>query len=729
MGTHTVWLTDAVATMTEKLYAVTGDGIKSIPLDQLTNWAEFGNVPWATGRIGEKGVQELAASVAFLYRAVELRASSLVVVPWSIYRANGEETVWSSVDPMPPAGFDGFADLQEILYRMEASLCLVSTAYLARLRNRIRTVGVQWLDPNTMTPMWTQQGLTHFQRASMFDTRNMPPEDVIYIWQKGLSEIYPKRSAVHAALAAANALYALDAFVANFFSRGAIKATLLTVKQQPLPAESEKLKSWWQRTVSGMRNAFASEVVSAEVEPVVIGEGISELSNTDLSQEKREDICTALGVPHSLLMSDAANMATAETDRKNFYEMTVLPQCNLIERQLNQQLWMPMGLRMTFQPQSMSIFQEDENRKAEAFGVYVEKGVKPSIAAQLLGIELPEGYEYTDLDPEPQPAPIIVQQVDAQPVPGLPAPEEDDTDDDEKQRDEERKRFVRWAKKRVHPDVADFKSVFLTDEEKEALLDEISPLPFDLPEIYTLDAVRAMILQLDPDDDEKEQKVRMALERRHKRNLHQVFMEMYETLYPGASTFEDEAAQLARIERSIRSGTKVKDELESMLIDSADLGVSVAVSQLEGVGYSFDWTLANTRARDWARQHAGTLVQGIDQTNLNALREATARWVNNGQPLQSLISDLAPLFGEKRAAMIAATEVSRAYAEASALAYMESDVVAEVEWCVANDERQCPQCSALAGTRTPLGQDFDGGHSVPRHPRCRCWIRPVLKGL
>lgn len=719
MGEYAVWRKGAAALMTEKLYAL-GNGIKSIPLDQLHSWAEFGNVPWATGRIGEKGVQELASTVAFLYRGIELRASSLAVVPWSIYRAKGEDTVWSSEDPMPPPELQGFADLQEILYRTEASLCLVSAAYLARLRNRIRTAGIQWLDPNTMTPMWTPQGLTHFQRASMFETRNMTPEEVVYIWQKGLSEVYPKRSAAYAALAAANALSALDAFVAGFFSRGAIKATLLTVNQQPLPAEASRLKAWWNRTVSGVRNAFASEVISAEVKPVVIGEGISELSNTDLSQEKREDISTALGVPHSLLMSDAANMATAESDRKNFYEMTVLPQANLIERQLNAQLWMPMGLRMTFAPQEMGIFQEDETRRAEAFATYVAAGIKPSIAAELLGVELPEGFTYVDLDTEP---PIVVQEVGDQQSHALP-----ELEDNADEKEAERKRFVRWAKKRANPCAEDFRSAILSEADKEALLGDMGIVPFGMTGgTYTPDAVKAMILQLDPDDPEAEQKIRMGLEGKSAKTLRQAFLQMYETLIPGAMTFADEAAQLAEMERLIRSDSKVRDAIERMLVDSADLGVSVAVSQLEGVGYGMDWTMPNTQAREWAKQYAGTLVQGIDQTNMNTLREATSRWINNGEPLQSLVDDLAPLFGRSRAELIAATEVTKAFFEANQITWKASEVVGEIVWQSAADERACPVCGALHGETVELGQSFRGSYTPPAHPRCRCWVSPVLK--
>ena len=453
--------------MTTKLFAV-GDGIKSIPLSGITNWGDWGNMPWASPAGGSQSITTLASAVGYLFRAVELRANAVASVPWSVFQGNSDKPIWDSETPQAPVALTALADLPELVYRSEAALSLGSRAFWYKERNRVRILSLRWLDPSTMAPVWTPQGLTGYKREVNGATLTLPLQDVIYLWYKGLSETEPRTAPAQAAAAAANVLYNTAEFSRAFFARGAIKATLLTVEGVPLPAEREKLKTLWERMLSGIKNAFAVDVVSASVKPVVIGDGIQELANTELTQEQREDIATAMGVPHSLVMSNAANYATAEVDTQAFYETTVVPECNLIERQLNAQLFEPLGLRFSFRPQSLDVFQKDENERAAAFSAYVNAGVKPSIVAQMLGLELPEGITYEDLDPEPQPVELATAPQDAQDAPD---------------REEEEARFKRWAAKRKQPDVTKFRSAILTDEDKAALLGETGD-PFPAWSVY-----------------------------------------------------------------------------------------------------------------------------------------------------------------------------------------------------------------------------------------------------
>ena len=155
--------------------------------------------------------------------------------------------------------------------------------------------------------------------------------------------------------------------------------------------------------------------------------------------------------------------ATAQADRRNFYELTIIPEADLVARTINEQLLMPMGLSLVFRPEAMTIFQEDESARASAFASYTGGGLKPSIAAQLLGITLPEGIEYIDLDPEPI-APSIEQPgTDTPTLPATVTPEEDDgAEDDADAKRAEVERLKRWAAKRANPDVAKFVSDLLS---------------------------------------------------------------------------------------------------------------------------------------------------------------------------------------------------------------------------------------------------------------------------
>ena len=257
-------------------------------------------------------------------------------------------------------------------------------------------------------------------------------------------------------------------------------------------------------------------------------------------------------------------------------------------------------------------------------------------------------------------------------------------------------------------------------------------------------------LMLDPEDPEAEQLARMAIERRATREMTRSLEEWLQTALTGLT--EDEVRTLAS--RLRNNQTLFRDVLQRALVQSADLGVSVAVDQFDTVGYGFDYTLANAEARDWARRYTDDLLAQLNTTNDRIVGEAVARWVDNGEPLSSLIDDLArsPFFGRQRAELIASTEVTRAYAESNRIAYEQSGVVETIEWRTANDERVCPICGPLGGiaaenvgteqpklggggnvqtsVRNPQFQHPTNGNVYglpPSHPRCRCWVVPVIK--
>jgi phage portal protein BeeE len=428
------------------------DGAKAIPLQQLPPEA------WTYhDEETESSTHAIYAAVAFLYRAIDVRANALSGLPWAILR--GDTELWSSDEPDMPDTMQPFADIQDLLWQTEMALCLGSRAYWHKERNRTSVLSVRWLKPSSMFPVWKNVGLTGFERRVGTQVYPLPVEDVVYVWLRGQGETEPRPAPAVAALAAANVISNTDKFAAAFFERGAIKASILNIDEQTSDADRSAIKSWWKRIFSGINNAHASEVIRGPITVTNIGEGIQELSSASLTQEKREDIATALGVPHSFILSNAANYATAQQDELNFYNTTILPEAAQIERQLNQQLFEEMGYQFQFRPQEMSVFQEDEEQRAASLAQLVGAGVPLPVAMQMLGFTLPDGIEYDDLEPEPEPEPpppVIVQ----------PPPEPDE------ERMTEIRTFRRWADKRKQPDVDNFKSELLTRADKLALLED-----------------------------------------------------------------------------------------------------------------------------------------------------------------------------------------------------------------------------------------------------------------
>jgi SPP1 gp7 family putative phage head morphogenesis protein len=274
----------------------------------------------------------------------------------------------------------------------------------------------------------------------------------------------------------------------------------------------------------------------------------------------------------------------------------------------------------------------------------------------------------------------------------------------------------------------------------------LSPLPFVIPTgRITHRWFKALTLRLDRDDDEAEQKARMGLERRFEKEMKRALNDMMETLYPPGWDTDYPYSEPARIHQAFLNDQRMRDTVSRALQDGADLGVSVAVDQLENVGYGFDYTLANVRARDWALAHTDTLLNQLGTTSSRVVGQAVARWIENSEPLEKLVEDITPTFGRDRAATIAKTEITRAYAQGTRESYIDSGIVTRVVWRTSSDEYVCPICWPLNGTTIDIktGEFFDNLPQAvkdklgtknrfgypPAHPNCRCWHVAVIEDL
>ena len=149
------------------------------------------------------------------------------------------------------------------------------------------------------------------------------------------------------------------------------------------------------------------------------------------------------------------------------------------------------------------------------------------------------------------------------------------------------------------------------------------------------------------------------------------------------------------------------------------------------VDIGFDWTLANTAARVNLQQYSFNLYYAgeysITAATERALRGYIDQFIATGGSLRDLEQQVAYLFAPHRAEKIAITEVTRAYALGNLAAWEASGVVDRKEWRTARDELVCPICAPLNGKQAALGETFDGVvASPPAHPRCRCFLAPVV---
>lgn len=155
----------------------------------------------------------------------------------------------------------------------------------------------------------------------------------------------------------------------------------------------------WQRVVNGINTAWSAHVISAEINPVVLGDGLADISNDNgLTRERKEDVGLAFGIPASKLFGSAANYATAKQHEMDFYTSVIVPQSLKIQSVFNAQIFSDFGMRLKFLPETLSVFQQDEAERAKALQLLVSSGMQLSVASQVLGYTLPVSVDFSDLD-------------------------------------------------------------------------------------------------------------------------------------------------------------------------------------------------------------------------------------------------------------------------------------------------------------------------------------------
>ena len=346
-------------------------------------------------------LKELFQVVPWLQRGVAVRASAMAALPWVLLNEADEEVETSS-DYQNATGL--WEDPSGDLWKGEAALCLWNAAYFLKLKR----AGLRYLVPSTITPKTNNdKGLVGFTRR----IDNRQPQDfklteIVYVYGPDpYSEAgAPSWSPAMAAMAAAGVLKNLDVFQADYFQKGMIDLTLLLVKGNKSQVEMDRIGSMWGRLMRGLKTAFSRAVVNAdELTPVKVGEGLSALKGVEVTQEKREDIATALGVPQSILFSNAANFATANNDKRNLYDEAIIPDALLIQNALNRQYFKNTGIRLQFRPWEMDIYQEDEEDRTEAILNLVNASMNGDppvvrLAYEIMGVELPGGMDYDEFE-------------------------------------------------------------------------------------------------------------------------------------------------------------------------------------------------------------------------------------------------------------------------------------------------------------------------------------------
>jgi hypothetical protein len=103
-------------------------------------------------------------------------------------------------------------------------------------------------------------------------------------------------------------------------------------------------------------------------------------------------------MPLSLLLANSANYATAKIEKQTWLSDTIIPKAKWMAEEINRKLFTGTDFKFEFRYEQKTEMQEEERERALAYRLYVNAGILPSVAAQVVGMDLPPDVEYEDLD-------------------------------------------------------------------------------------------------------------------------------------------------------------------------------------------------------------------------------------------------------------------------------------------------------------------------------------------
>lgn len=498
-----------------------------------------------------------------------------------------------------------------------------------------------------------------------------------------------------------------QAWAKAFLQRGARPDYALVAPQGITQTEKERILSELMFSYSGADNWH---------KPIVLEEGITDIKTfsfppadmewIEQRQFTQNEVGALFGVPDEIMGYGKDTYENFQTALQVFWTLTLRPLCDHRDQALTHHFatkrpLLALGERIATDYSGVGVLQEDKGPKVDMAVKLWQIGVPFNTLDEQLGLGIGpiEGGEFpngTD--------PAIAQQMAELAAQG--AQQAQDGNQGNAQNGQEAQQGGKTAS------------------------------PFCLNGVTIPDAYKALQLIHDPgDEDTPEEVLLRALEESAQREIARELRRIYRDMLPPNAESMTLYELQTYIEQRIGSQA-LNDAIDATVRRAADAGVTIAADQLATMGVGFDYTLVHTAARDWARAYSAELITNVNATTKAAVRESVARWYENGEHLDALTKDLAPVFGDTRARLIAMTETTHSAAQGTLQGYTASGVVKAMIWQTARDERVCPYCGSLHDKTVDLRGNFSDvlppelreklknrTFAVPpAHPGCRCRI-------
>ncbi len=652
--------------------------------------------------------------VPLVFRAVMLRCNGLVRVPWHLHDRRGNEVDW----PWPDV------PLERLLWQAEFDMLIFGATYWLKIQMRSgRIETFQRLHPDTMEVrvLETEDWRKRYVLEQHVDGRTYgpwQPEQVFHMFEPNPESDYdPGPSAAQVALGDIRLLWALTEYAATYFESGGMPVTTIVVPTNTPEPERQRVENWFRRLTQGVRRAWRVLAVrSGTLEAKTFQPELRNLVIPDLHEQARRDVALAFGIPQTLL-EDAANYATAREHRKSFYDETILPRLALFEAELNRQVLNPLGLDLRFAPEEMDMYQEDENRRAGALVALTRAGMPLGLALQVLGYELPEGWDVDEAGNlvriGPTPTRTFVGDNKKHAHLADPRATLEDLD-----------RWERKVLKRVKAGKAPADVTFESEALGPVLMEAVRGAleacqdAAQVKTVFTMTraGIQEMAKALDPD----------PFERRLARKLGRLEFEWFQKLRDLLGS----PPHLTNVPESYWEdfAQALNQAMTEVLVDYM---LQAARDWMQDTPLGLLWDEIVQDLNRWSRDVITDWAKRIMENTKRTVETVISDLLVTGWDEQEFLRRLALRYGPVHAELTAITEVTRAH---SAVArFLQNNLAKQGirtvrRWLTAEDERVCPVCRPLDHTTRESGAWQAAGYpeGPPAHPRCRCRVAVEL---
>ena len=354
------------------------------------------NLKWVRETFAEgldRNLGALYQNSGWVYACVSIRANMLATFPFEIYNLANDEPIEGHELEERLREFNPETNWTDAIKSVESDLCIYGKGAWKKVRKGMGSASIFWqrLIPGSLELKYTNTG----ELAIKYQGKQLERQDVV-LWKmydpqgesSPISPLYSVRHKVRAEIEA-------DKQLSAFFENGAAPPVIFSVPTTD-QVQIDRIAAAWQRKYGGSTNAGKTAFVGGDAKPVPVGYNLQEQALSEVREELRMGICSALSVPPTMVGAwNAANYAVSDKDRRSFIAETMTTEAQFVAEVIHEQIAAEYGVGFRFNLEEISAMQADalveaqaRRENAAALQIAVQTGaITPEKMAEEMGFE------------------------------------------------------------------------------------------------------------------------------------------------------------------------------------------------------------------------------------------------------------------------------------------------------------------------------------------------------